>query len=86
MELTKKDLEQVLDQRLSKLATKDDLKNAISGSEKKIIARIGEAQEELAIMTKDGFDDVLDRLNVKERVQKLEKQMTELRTALHLSS
>ena len=41
--------------------------------------------EELTRMTKDGFDDVLDRLDVKERVQRLEKQLSELRTALHLS-
>ena len=65
--------------------TKEILEQTIKASEKRIISRIDEAQEELARMTKIGFDDVLDRLDVKERVQKLEKQLAELRTALHLS-
>ncbi len=65
--------------------TKEVLEQTIKASEKRIISRIDEAQEELARMTKTGFDDVLDRLDVKERVQKLEKQLAELRTALHLS-
>lgn len=65
--------------------TKEVLEQTIQASEKRIISRIDEAQEELARMTKTGFDDVLDRLDVKERVQKLEKQLAELRTALHLS-
>ena len=82
MELT----QQHFDQVVKTLSTKDDLKNAISTSEQKIIARIDEAQEELARITNTGFDDVLERLDVKERMQKLEKQMTELRTALHLSA
>ena len=85
MELTKKELEQVLDQKITNLPTKDDLKKAIVASEKKIITRIDEAQEELARMTKSGFDDVLERLDVKERVQKLEKEMISIKTALHLS-
>lgn len=65
--------------------TKEVLEQTIQASEKRIISRIDEAQEELARMTKTGFDDVLDRLDVKERVQKLENQLAELRTALHLS-
>jgi len=85
MELTKKELEQVLDQKITNLPTKDDLQKAIVASEKKIITRIDEAQEELARMTKSGFDDVLERLDVKERVQKLEKEMISIKTALHLS-
>ena len=85
MELTKKELEQVLDQKITNLPTKDDLQKAIVASEKKIITRIDEAQEELARMTKSGFDDVLERLDVKERVQKLEKEMISIKAALHLS-
>lgn len=65
--------------------TKEVLEQTIKASEKRIINRIDEAQEELARMTKSGFDDVLDRLDVKERVLRLEKQLSELRTALHLS-
>ena len=73
MELT----QQHFDEQIKKLATKDDLKG-----QTKILS---EQIEELARMTKDGFDDVLERLNYKERVQKLEKEMKELKTALHLS-
>jgi len=72
MELTKKDLELILDRKLSE-QTKD-LKTFSRGQ-----------TEELARMVKTGFDDVIDRLDVRERVQKLEKQMTEMRTALRLS-
>ena len=81
MELTKQELEKIFDQKLSKVATRDDL----HGSEKKIIARIDKAQEELAQMTSHGFDDILDRLNVRERMQKLEKDMAKIKVALHLS-
>jgi hypothetical protein len=42
--------------------------------------------EELARMTKHGFDDVLERLDVRERVQNLEGEMAKLKAALHLSS
>jgi len=77
MELTKEDLVQILDQKLLKLATKDDLK-----VQTKVLS---EQIEELARMTKNGFDDVLDRLDVKERVEKLEKDMVQMKLALHLS-
>lgn len=103
MELTKKDLEQVLDQRLSKVATKDDLKSfatrddlkvfatkddlqkSLSNLEKKIITRIDGAQEELAVMTKNGFDEVLARPDYTERIKALEKEMMSLKTALSLT-
>ena len=77
MELTKEDFEKILDQKLLKLATKDDLK-----VQTKVLS---EQIEELARMTKNGFDDVLDRLDVKERVEKLEKDMVQMKLALHLS-
>ena len=82
--------QQHFDQTMKGLATKDDIKGLVTkedakGLEKRVIARIDEAQEELALITKSGFDDVFDRLDVRERMQKLEKQMTEIRMALHLS-
>ena len=36
-------------------------------------------------MTKSGFDYALDRLDVSERVEKLEKEMAQARMALHLN-
>ena len=90
MELTKEHFDQTIKglatkNELKNLATKDDLQKAVSSSEKKIIARIDEAQEELAQITSGGFDDVLDRLDVRERMQKLEKEMAKIKVALHLS-
>ena len=65
--------------------TKEDLEKTVLASEKRIIARIDEAQQELAKMTKDGFDDVLDRLDVRDRMFKMEHEMEKIKTALHLS-
>ncbi|MEK7161222.1 MAG: hypothetical protein AAB729_00845 [Patescibacteria group bacterium] len=75
MDLTKEHFDKVV----GLLATKNDLQKAVLPLATK------DQIEELTRMTKDGFDDVLDRLDVKERVQRLEKQLSELRTALHLS-
>ena len=107
MELTKKEFEQILDQKISKLVTKDDLGNildhrfekqsklfdgkldtAIKASEKRIIARIDEAQEELARITNAGFDDVIERINkvdVRHRTEKLELDMKNLKAAVDLN-
>ena len=76
---------------LKSFATKDDLKNfpnrqdlstAILSSEKRIVARIDEAQEELARMVKNGFDDVLERLDVRQRVERLETDMSKIKNSL----
>ena len=75
MDLTKEHFDKVV----GLLATKNDLQKAVLPLATK------DQIEELTRMTKDGFDDVLDRLDVKERVQRLEKQLSDLRTALHLS-
>ena len=54
MELTKQELEGILDKKLSKLATKDDIKQ-----QTKILS---EQIEELARITNTGFDDVLIKI------------------------
>ena len=81
MELTKEDFEKILDQKLVKLVTEEILEQKLDKQTAVLSGQI----EELARMTNHGFDDVLERLDVKERMQKLEKQMVEMRTALHLS-
>jgi predicted amino acid dehydrogenase len=90
MELTKEHFEKVVKNfaekdDLKSLASKEDLQKTILAAEKRIINRIDDAQEELAIMAKNGFEDVLDRLDVTERMQKLETEMAKIKTALHLS-
>jgi hypothetical protein len=58
-ELTK----EYLDKIVSNLATKDDLTRAVAPLATK------EQIEELARMAKHGFDDVLERLDVRTRVR-----------------
>lgn len=73
-QLTEERFEEILTAKLAPLATKqqvNELKDQI---------------EDLARMTSHGFEDVLERLDVRDRVQKLEHDMKELRGSLHLSS
>jgi hypothetical protein len=41
--------------------------------------------EELARMTKHGFDDVLERLDVRERVYVVEQKLLKIGEALHIN-
>jgi hypothetical protein len=73
--------------------TKEHFDQSLAGSEKRIIKRIDEAQEELARIVADTiatpftkrFDELEGMLEVKEEVQTLKRQMAEIRSALHLS-
>lgn len=78
MEVTKEHFDEVV----SGLATNKGLEM----SEARIIARIDEGQEELARMVASGFEDLQSRLDVRDRVQKLEGDMKEIKSALHLST
>lgn len=75
MELTKEHFDEVV----TGLATKNDLHQVVLPLATK------EQIEELARMTKHGFDDVLDRLDVRERIQKIEMEMSKMKEVLHLS-
>jgi len=74
--------------------TKEHFDESLAASEKRIIGRIDDAQEELARIVADTiaapftkrFDQLEELLKVKEDVQTLKRQMTEIRSALHLSS
>ena len=78
-ELTKQDLEQLLDKRLQ-------------STEDRIIKRIDEAQEELARLIADTvatpftqrFEHLESQLDVKNDVAVLKQQVAELRATLHL--
>ena len=72
MDITKKEFEQILDKRLD-------------SQTKIIVKRIDKAQEELARITNVGFEDVLDRLDVRERMNKLETDMVKIKAALDLN-
>ena len=79
MEITKKYLEQILDEKLGKQTSLFDSK---LDKQTKVLS---EQMEQLARMTKNGFDDVIERLDVRQRVDKLEKEFRAMKTALHLS-
>jgi hypothetical protein len=78
MELT----QEYLDQALKNLATKDDLKELSTKQD------VRDAVEELARITNSGFEDIGQRLDVTERVHKiettLERKFTKLEEALHI--
>ena len=57
----------------------------LKDTEERIITRIDESQAELARMVKRGLDDITARLDVRENVEKLEKQMREVRQELNLA-
>jgi len=70
-ELTK----EYLDKVVANLATKQDLAPLATR----------EQIEELARMTKHGFDDVLERLDVRDRVFVVEQKLQKIGEALHIN-
>ena len=70
-----------LEGRLSTLATKADLQDL----ETRLITCIDESQEQLAVMTKRGFDELAVKLDVRSKVEELEHQMHEVRLELNLA-
>jgi DNA anti-recombination protein RmuC len=85
-ELTK----EYFDKAISGLASKADA----AATEKRILKRIDEAQEELARIVAETiaepftarFDRLEELLTVKDEVQTLKRQMAEIRSALHLTT
>jgi gamma-glutamyl:cysteine ligase YbdK (ATP-grasp superfamily) len=72
-EITKEYFEQHLARTMAPLATKQDIREAV---------------EELARITNSGFEDMQQRLDVRERVNKieaaLERKFAKLEEALHI--
>lgn len=70
--------------------TKEFFEKTLLSTEKRIITHLAEkieqSQEELALMVQAGFEDVMERLDVRDRVEKLEKDMSKIKSALHLSA
>ena len=74
MELTKEHF----DRALTDLATKDDLQKAVAP------LATGEQVEELARMVSSGFEDIQNRLDVREKVIAFERKFQRLEEALHI--
>jgi len=89
MELTKEYFDQIIKNLATKedlkpFVTKDDLKESLKAQTKELKVFAVEQTEELAHMVNGGFDDVLDRLDVRERMAKMEKKMSKLEHMLHM--
>jgi hypothetical protein len=80
MELTREYLDQALKSAVADLVTKQDA----AATEKRILKRIDEAQEELARMTSEGFLDIQNRLDVRELIHVHEQKFKKLEEALHI--
>lgn len=78
-ELTAEHFEQILGEKLAPLATKADVREAVEDLARMIADTI------TAPFTRR-FDQLEELLEVKEDVQVLQRQMSEIRAALHLSS
>jgi uncharacterized membrane protein len=76
-EITLKAIEQLLDAKLEPIKT--------NMATKEQIVAVAEQIEELARMTKHGFDDVLERLDVRERMVRVETSLQRIAKELHIS-
>jgi hypothetical protein len=81
-ELTKEFFEQTLKAAVAPLATAEDVRE----TERRLMKHGADLQAELARMVADGFDDMKERLDVVERVHKLESDMRQIKEALHISA
>lgn len=70
-----------LDQKLGTLVTKQDLE----AQTKQLKAYTDEQTEKLAAMVADGFEEVKELLDVRERVKHLEADMHKIKEALRIS-
>jgi hypothetical protein len=73
-QLTEERFEEILTQKLAPLATKEDVHREVR-----------EGVEELARMVSSGFADIRDRLDVRERVVRVENGLQRIAKELHIS-
>jgi hypothetical protein len=65
--------------------TKEHFDQVVSGlATKKQVADVSEQIEDLARITSRGFEDVMERLDVRTRVEKVEAKLQKIGDALHL--
>jgi hypothetical protein len=69
------------DQKLKSLATKEDLE----AQTRELKSYTDQQTEKLAVMVADGFEEVKELLDVRERVKHLESDMQKIKEALHIS-
>jgi len=65
--------------------TREFFEESLAASERRIIGRIDQAQEELARMVSAGFEEVQRRLDVSAKIELFEQKFQRLEEALHIS-
>jgi nuclear transport factor 2 (NTF2) superfamily protein len=80
MQLTK----EYLDKALEGLATRDDLDERFEKQTRILMAYTDDQVGKLAAMVADGFEEVKELLDVRERMTQLEKDMRNIKEALHV--
>jgi hypothetical protein len=84
MNLTKEYLDKALKNLatkddLKKFTTKDDLNDRFEHQTAMLVSYIERAVESLATMVAEGFNELQSSLDVRERVQKLEKEIKQIK-------
>ena len=74
-----------LRKELKNFATKDDLKNFATKDDLKNFATKDDLNE-LAAMINRGFEEIIRKLDVRERVEKLEKKVGRIMEAINLQA
>jgi hypothetical protein len=84
MELTREEFELILTQKLEQFPTKHDIEQQLStqSQDLKVMPRV--CKQNLARMVADGFEDMRERLDVREPIIEFEHKFTKLEEALHI--
>lgn len=69
---------------LKQLVTKDELKDRFEHQTRLLMAYTDQQTESLAAMVAAGFEDIKERLDVRERVKQLEKEVKKIKEAAHV--
>lgn len=83
-QLTEERFRDILAEQLAPLASKQDLAEGLRAVERRLMKHSEDLQAELARMVAQGFDELKQELDVRERVVKLESDMTRIKEALHV--
>jgi hypothetical protein len=82
---TKDDLKKfVTKDDIKNLITKDDLNDRFEHQTRLLMAYTDQQTENLAAMVAAGFEDIKERLDVRERVTKLEKEVKKIKETAHV--
>lgn len=86
-QLTEERFEQILSEKLAPLVTKDELQTAVRplATKEDVSNEVRAGVEELARMVAEGFNDIRERLDVRERLTVVEQKLHRVEEALHIT-